>query len=132
MRCSISQASVSALFCVFVLVAGCRKEETPPQPLAVDQAPAGLKGAFAAKNDQPTIDPQIKSLVDDAVIELTAKNYGRAIFILQSLSGRSDLTSEQRDFVTRSMLSANKALEEQANSGNRSAQEALELRRRTK
>lgn len=132
MRRSLSQAAVAALFCVLVIAAGCGKEQTPPQPLAVEQAPASLEGAFKAKDDQPKIDPQIKSMADDAVIALTSKNYARAMFILQSLSGRSDLTSEQRDFVTRSMLSANKALEEQANNGNVAAQEALELRRRTK
>ncbi len=125
-----------AVFFVFLCasfgVTGCRKEETPPAPLAVEQAPATLEGAFKPKADEPKIDPQIRSLVDDAVIALTSKNYGRALFILQSLSGRSDLTAEQREFVTRSMLSANKALEEQANNGNVAAQEALELRRRTK
>ena len=132
MRFLRARATLSVLFCASMFAAGCHKEETPPQPLAVEQAPASLEGAFKAKDDQPKIDPKIKSMVDDAVIALTAKNYGQAIFILQSLSGRSDLTSEQRDFVTRSMLSANKALEEQANNGNVAAQEALELRHRTK
>jgi hypothetical protein len=132
MRSFPAFAVTGVLCCVSVFSTSCHKEETPPQPLAVEQAPATLESAFKPKDDGPKIDPRVQSMVDDAVIALTAKNYAKAIFILQSLSGRSDLTADQRDFVTRSMLSANKALEEQANSGNVAAQEAIELRRRTK
>ncbi len=88
-RVSVAQLSAWALWCVWVLGAGYPGKETPPQPLPVEQAPAGLQGPFKAKDAQPKSDPQIKFLVDDAVIELTANN------------------------------------------GNRSAQEALELPRRT-
>ena len=118
---------------LLLLAAGCNKPTQPPAPIAVEQAPASLEETFKEGTSQAAKqDPEVKQLVSDASGAIQARNYPKALFALQSLSGRSDLTYQQRDFVTRSMLAVHKALEEQANSGDAAAQQALEFRRRTK
>jgi hypothetical protein len=70
--------------------------------------------------------------VSEARAALASKDYAKALFTLESLSVRSDLTGVQRDFVTRAMLSVHQALEQAALSGDQRAQQALEVRRALK
>ena len=126
-----------AIFClVGILVSGCSKEAPPPKPLAVEEAPASLEQVFKepAKSAAaaPAPDSQVRQLVNEAREALSSKDYAKALFALQTLSGRSDLTDSQRDFVTRAMLSTHQVLEQAAGGGDRSAQQALEMRRATK
>ena len=111
---------------IAILAGGCSGEVAPPKPIAVEQAPSTLGEAFK------TAKPEAKKLADDAVAALGAKDYTKALFALQSLSSRSDLTPEQRDIASRSMLAVNKALAEQANSGDQQAQQTLQFQRSTK
>lgn len=119
-----------------ILLCGCSKEVPPPKPLAVEEAPASLEEVFkepaATAPTQPRQDSQVRQLVSDARAALTSKDYARALFALENLSVRSDLTDAQRDFVTRAMLSVHQVLEQAANSGDQRARQALELRRATK
>lgn len=121
---------------VGILICGCSKEAPPPKPLAVEEAPASLEEVFKElpkqASTQAAQDSQVKQLVSDARAALSAKDYAKAIFALQALSGRSDLTDAQRDFATRAMLSVHQALEQAASAGDLRAQQALELRRATK
>ncbi|MBI2950090.1 MAG: hypothetical protein HYY23_20850 [Verrucomicrobia bacterium] len=110
----------------FLLVGGCTKEATPPKPIAIEQAPTSLQEVFKGAG------AEAKQLVDDAVAALGAKDFGKALFALQSLSGRSDLTAPQRDMASRSLLAVNQALAEQAGSGDQSAQQVLQFQRSTK
>lgn len=120
-----SRASLASLLAI-LLYAGCTKEAAPPKPITVEQAPTSLEEVFKGAS------PEAKKLVDDVVGALTAKNYAKALFSLQSLSSRSDLNPQQRDLASRSMLAVNKALDEQASSGDQNAQQALQIRRATK
>ena len=115
-----------------LLISGCSKNPTPPPPLAIDQATESFESVFKPSKPGGQLSPDLKQLVDEASGALKSKNFTTALFALQSLSSRSDLTPAQRDFVTRSMLAAQKALEEQASTGDQKAQQALELRRATK
>lgn len=115
-------------------LAGCQKDPEPPKPVAVDKAPEVLQEAFketpeTKKNPESAA---IRQMVNDATAALQAQNYPQAMVILETLSARSDLTREQRDFVTRSMMAAHKALSEAAASGNAAAAQALQIRRATK
>ena len=129
------QGLLASLLLAFA-VAGCSKEiASAPKPLAVEQAPASLEEAFkeaAPTKSRASQDAQVKALVNDATAALRGQDYAKALFALQSLSGRSDLTDAQRQFVTRAMLSVHQILEERANTGDQNAQDALELRSRTK
>lgn len=117
----------SFVACLFLLLAGgCSKQPAPPKPLAVEQAPTSLEEAF--KNAKA----EAKALASDATAALQAKDYAKALMALESLSSRSDLTSAQRDMASRSMLAVNKALSEQASTGDQKAQQVLQIRRMTK
>ncbi len=126
------------LACTLALLSfsACSKEEAPPKPVAIEEAPANLDEVFkepaTASAAQPRQDSRVKELVSDARAALSGKDYSKAMFALQSLSTRSDLTDSQRDFVTRAMFSVHQALEEQAGRGDKAAQDALDLRRATK
>lgn len=126
MKTALIQRTNSALCLALLLAAGCSQEAGPPKPIAVEQTPASLEEAFKGAK------PEVKKLADDAVAALGAKDYTKAVFALQSLSARSDLTPPQRDVASRSLLAVNKALAEQANSGDQNAQQTLQFRRATK
>jgi hypothetical protein len=128
----LSFASAIFVIGLFLFAAACSKSATtPPPPIAVEETPAKLEEAFKQNPAQPS-NNDVQILLDDAVASLKAHDYGKALFALQALLGRSDLTAEQRDTASRSMLAANKALADQASSGDRRAQEVLQLRRATK
>jgi hypothetical protein len=119
-----------------ILICGCSKEAPPPKPLAVEEAPASLEEVFKespkSASPQVTQNPLVRQLVDEARSALSSKDYAKALFALQSLSGRSDLTDAQRDFVTRAMFSVQQALEQAASTGDQRAQQALDLKRALK
>jgi len=113
---------------------GCKKEPAPPAPVSAEEAPATLQQVFEQKpgDSKKPQDPEVRRLVDVASEALRNRDYSRAMFTLETLSGRSDLTGDQRDYVTRAMLTARQMLEQVAAGGNQQARDALEFRRRTK
>lgn len=121
----------NSILCMALALVGCSKDAAPPPPIAVEQAPAKLEEAFK-ENKGKQVDPEVKRLMDESVAALNSKDYAKALFTLQSLLARSDLTPPQRDLASRSMLAVNKALDEQASNGDKKAQEVLQFRRATK
>lgn len=119
---------------LLVLACGCSKQPAPPAPVSAEEAPQTLQQVFKpeATPGKKTQDPEVRRLVNEAAEYLQARDYGRAIFSLQALSMRSDLTAEQRDYATRAMATAQQQLEQAAAAGNAQAREALDYRRRTK
>lgn len=111
---------------VWLLAVGCSKEVAPPKPIALEQAPSSLQEAFKGANSD------LKRLVDAAVGSLGTKDYTKALFALQTLAARSDLTPQQRQLAARSTLAVNQALSDQANSGDQQAQQVLQFQRTTK
>lgn len=109
-----------------LLAFGCSKEVAPPKPITVEQAHTSLEEVFKGAG------PEVKKLVEDAVGALAAKDYAKALFALQALGARSDLTPPQRDLASRSMLAVNQALAEQASTGDQKAQQVLQFQRTTK
>jgi len=118
---------VIAAFC-FVIASGCGPKVTAPPPeLVVEDAPNRLQEAAQAASNA-----EAQALLNEAVAAFQAQDYPRALFILQSLSARPDLTPDQQRLVASSLLAVNKALAEQANAGNAQAQEAVRRYRATK
>lgn len=126
---SLRSLPVFLLGATFPIV-GCNKPAEPPKPVAVEEAPAGLQEAF--KETKGPRNEAVDRLVEDATAALQAQDYSRALILLESLSRRADLTGPQREFVTRSMLAAHKALAANAAAGNPAAAKALEQYRATK
>ncbi|MBI4663707.1 MAG: hypothetical protein HY735_33315 [Verrucomicrobia bacterium] len=125
-RAGLSLLATAIFGLALLVMAGCTKEAAPPQPIAVEQAPTSLAETFKDAA------PELKTLVTDAIGAFGAKDYPKALFALQTLSARSDLTPEQRDLATRSMLTVNQTLAEQASSGDQKAQQVLQFQRTTK
>jgi hypothetical protein len=123
MNCVRARICVASLGLTFLLAGGCSQQPAPPKPISVDQAPTSLAEAFKTAN------PQAKELANDATSAMTSKDFPKALFALQSLSGRSDLTPDQRDLAARSLLAVNQALQEQAGNGDQQAQQALQMQR---
>jgi len=121
-----SSFALLSAFTVF-LASGCGREAAPPVPIAVEEAPGKLAEAVSQEQN-----PEVKKLLDEAADVMRRKDYGQGLLLLQALSGRSDLTPEHRDLVSRLLLAANKALTDQASSGDQRAQEILQFRRATK
>jgi hypothetical protein len=116
----------------FIFLPGCsRKQEAPPPAIAVEQTPAKLEEVF--KQDKAAaLNAEVQNLLDDSLASLRARDYGKAVFALQSLLGRSDLSPQQRETASSALLAANKALADQASNGDKRAQELLRVRRATK
>ena len=127
LRCAVILATT-------VFWQACDKPAEPPKAVAIEKAPEGLKEAFkeTPKQTRSPENAAVKQQVNEASAALQTQDYSRALVLLESLSGRSDLTRDQREFVTSSMMAAHKALSTAASSGNADAAKALEFRRATK
>jgi hypothetical protein len=108
-----------------LLLVSCSKNE-PPTALAPEQVPAAVETAF---KDAPA---EAKSSASQVVNSLQGKDEVKAFFELQNLSSRTDLTPEQRQAATRSMLSLNERLRAAAAQGDQRAADALQVYRSSK
>ena len=101
--------------------AGC-EENKPPQPLSLDQIPAAMNQAFAKAPAER------KELVDRAVSALQNKEISKALMVVEGLCAVPDLTSEQRETASRTLLTLNQELQAAAQRGDKSAAEFQRLR----
>jgi len=101
--------------------AGCEKNK-PPQPLSVDQIPAAMNQAFAKAPAER------KELVERAVSALQNKEISKALMVVEGLCAVPDLTSEQRETASRTLLTLNQELQAAAQRGDKSAAEFQRLR----
>jgi hypothetical protein len=111
--------------CALALAAGCSRNEAP-KALSADQVPAAVESAF---KEAP---PEAKTTAAEVVSSLQGKDDVKAFFDLQALSGRNDLSPEQRQVAARSMLSMNERLRAAAAQGDQRAAQALQLFRSSK
>jgi hypothetical protein len=116
---------ILSLCFVLAVASGCSRNRAPA-PLPADQAPAVVEKAFKEA------DPQVKTAATEVVEALQRKDHIKAFFELQDLSSRSDLTPEQREAASRSMLSVNEQLRSAASQGDQQAAEALQAYRARK
>lgn len=107
---------------------GCNQQVVPPPAIAVEDTSAALQQVQPAAQSSP----EVQALLHDAIAKLNAKDYANSLFLLQALSGRSDLSPEHQSIVARSLLAVNKALSEQAAAGNAQAQAAMQHYRANK
>jgi hypothetical protein len=123
---SLGMAGLSFLT-VILLGAGCsRSNQNAASQVPVEQVPATIEGAF---NNAPV---ELKRQATEAVSALKSQNDAAAFVHLQTLSGRSDLTPEQRKAAFASWMAVNARLQQSAANGNSAAQELLEKYRATK
>lgn len=126
MFCRIHPQKPVLSICFVLAVAGGCSRNQAPAPLPADQAPSVVENAFKEA------DPQVKTAATEVVEALQRKDNIKAFFELQDLSSRSDLTPEQREAASRSMLSVNEQLRAAASQGDQQAAEALQVYRARK
>lgn len=120
-------ASVAALFLAAMLI-GCKDQQTSqaPVPLEVAKAPTSLEEAFAKAAEDA------KAQAIEAAGYLRNDDFGRALFLLERLCARPELTADQRALATRSMLTAQQEVAKAASKGDKVLQEVIKYRAQTK
>ncbi len=108
--------------CVLALAAGtagCHKDESPA-PIAADQIPKTLDGAFQGA------DAGTKAAAAAASAAVQGDSQGQAVELLEKLSRQPDLTPEQREASTRAALAVRKKIMDAAAAGDQAAKAFLE------
>jgi hypothetical protein len=117
---SIAVSRMNVFVPMLLLAAACNRNAPPPAPVSIEQVPATVASAF---KDAPA---DAKSIAQEVATEVQAKDDGKALMQLQTLFQRPDLTPEQREAASRSMISLNLRLREAAAQGDTKAAEALQ------
>ena len=120
--CRLRAACLALLTAAMAFLPGCKKAEQS-DAVAVTEAKASLQKAFA------TASPDLKAVAAEAAAGLDAGDSGKAFLQLNQISGRSDLTAEQRGAAVESMLAAGKKLREAAARGDKDAAQVLDAYR---
>jgi hypothetical protein len=98
----------------------------PPQALTEEEIPAAMEKAFA------TAEPEKKTLADQAVQSMQRKQYAKALLEFQSLCAIPELSKEQRNVASRSMLTVNESLQAAGNEGDKSAENLIRFHQMNK
>ena len=117
----LTSAALLPVLLLSLFFAGCEKNK-PPQPLSLDQIPAAMNQAFAKAPAER------KELVERAVSALQNKEISKALMVVEGLCAVPDLTSEQREAASRTLLTLNQELQAAAQRGDKSAAEFQRLR----
>lgn len=111
---------------VGIPVLGCKKQAAAPTPVAVEEVAPTVEKAF---QQAPT---EIRQSASVAVAAVQSGDDGQALDELSELSMKPELTVEQRQAVTRSMLGVQQRLRAAAEKGDKRAEATLEHYRATK
>jgi predicted small lipoprotein YifL len=124
-RCPLRPTHIVALTAILALsLIGCGKKA--PEAIDPNAAAQKVEGSF----DQAS--PEVKTMVDNALDAMANNNLPRAHMLLQTLAARTDLTPEQRDVITSSLLGVGEKLRESAAAGDEKAQEFQRLHQSSK
>jgi hypothetical protein len=102
---------------------GCGGGGNPPEPLAAEEVPAAVTEAFQTGPEE------IRETAESVASALQANDDPRAFLQLQELIGNPELTHDQRDTATRSLMAISARLAAAAEQGNAAAQQVLEAHR---
>jgi hypothetical protein len=112
--------ALSVALIVLPFASGCGGGGRPPKELSPAEIPAAVETAFQGA------DPELVSMTSNLVAAVEAGEDSQAYLLLQTLLNRPDLTVEQRDVVSRSMISIGARLNEAAESGDAAATRLME------
>jgi hypothetical protein len=116
----VALLSFVVIACILPLATGCGGGGRPPKELAPGEIPAAVESAFLNAGQEA------RQQAGELVAAVEAGDDSRAYIQLQALLNRSDLTTEQRDVVSRSMMSLGARLNEAAEAGDDSATRVME------
>jgi hypothetical protein len=98
----------------------------PPQALTEQEIPAAMEKAFESA------EPKMKMLADQAVQSVQRKQYAKALLEFQSLCAFPELSKEQRNVASRSMLAVNESLQTAGSEGDKSAENLIRFHQMNK
>ena len=111
---------------LLLLTIGCNKNNQNAATVTPEAAPATLENAFRGAS------AEVKQQATEAATAVQAQNDAAAFARLENLSGRPDLTAEQRQAAFASWMAVNARLQKSAADGNNAARELLEKYRASK
>jgi hypothetical protein len=114
-----------AVLSALLVSPGCRQAHGP-EAIPVEEVPAAVSHAF----DQAA--PEVKNAANQVISSIQTKDEAKAFLELHVLASRPDLTPEQREAASRSILSLNERLRAAAEEGDNRAAEALQIYRSSK
>jgi len=106
--------------------AGCKKQAVAPTPVAAEEVAPTVEKAFQQSA------PEVRQSASVVVAAVQSGDDGKALDELTELSVKPELTPEQRQAVTRSMLGVHQRLRAAAEKGDKTAEATLEHYRATK
>lgn len=115
-------------FLLSALLVGCGGEQATqiPDPLGLSEAPSTLEEAFAKAPE----DARAEAFEASALIK--GGDYSMALVVLQKLCARPELTGDQRNLATRSLLTAQQEVAKAAEQGNEESKKLLRYRQSNK
>jgi hypothetical protein len=113
-------------WCVLSLATGCGERNQAPTPMPLEQIPAALQSV--AQN----ADADVKAKAAAAIAALKGTNVTQALFLVQALANRTDLTSQQQETIARCLLTVVAQVQSSATNGNEEAAAAIQYRRESK
>lgn len=111
---------------LLLAMAGCKKKDAGTASLPPEQVPAAIETAFRSAPEP------VRQQAAEASAAFQSGNDNAAFVQFESLTGRPDLTPEQRQAAFDSWMVANLRLQQSAAQGNSAAKELLEKYRASK
>jgi len=106
---------------------GCSREVPPPTPFTEAELPAELEKAFGTAKQA-----EAKDLVNQVLAALQAKDYSKAFWAINTLTGVQGLSKEQANAAARATLTINSLLQSAQAQGDKNAGQTLKRYMETK
>jgi hypothetical protein len=126
MNTPIVRTILFALCFCFLGLLGCKHEDKPPPPLAVEQIPSELQKVFKVARQET------KELIAKVSSGLQTKDYVAAYDAVQALCSVPDASTDQRAMASRAMLTIYGLLQAAQSQGDEQAAAALKFHQMTK
>lgn len=121
------KATALALLLVMILGLGCSREVPPPTPFTEAELPAEMEKAFGTAKQA-----EAKDLANQVLAALQAKDYSKAFWAIQTLTGVQGLSKEQANTAARATLTINSLLQSAQAQGDTKAGQTLKRYMETK
>jgi hypothetical protein len=126
-RTKRARSFLAGTLAMLLLGIGCSKNtKGAAATVTTEEAPATIEKAFRDAS------AEAKQQATEAATAVQAQNDAAAFVRLENLSGRPDLTAEQRQAAFASWMAVNARLQKSAADGNNAARELLEKYRASK
>jgi hypothetical protein len=126
MRTEVRRLVVMVGLAVGLALGGCTPRGEAPKEVSLAQVPQTIESAFQKAGEEA------KQQSGEVLEALKGKDLPKALFGLQALSARPDVTSVQRETAARCMVAVNREVQAAATNGDSQAAQVIQYRRSTK